>query len=72
MSRVTLELPSDTERKLREKARLSGQTLETYLQALAEQAAANDVGPASAVGIAQWEGTVLGNLSRRELYDDVD
>jgi hypothetical protein len=72
MSRVTLEVPSDTERKFREKARLFGQTLETYLQTLAEQAAAKDASPSPAVGIAQWEGTVLGNLSRRELYDDVD
>jgi len=37
MHNVTLQLHPDTERKLREKARLSGLSLETYLQELAER-----------------------------------
>ena len=41
---VTLNLPADTERRLREKAARSGQTLEGYLEALAREAA----GPAPA------------------------
>lgn len=36
MSAVTVELPLDTERKLRGKAAERGQSLELYLQALAE------------------------------------
>jgi hypothetical protein len=34
MTRVSLEMPADIERRLREKARNSGQTLEAYLQQL--------------------------------------
>jgi plasmid stability protein len=37
---VTLNLPPETERRLREKAARSGQTLEGYLEALAREAAA--------------------------------
>jgi hypothetical protein len=75
MSNVTLQFAPDMERKLREKASLLGQTLEAYLQQLAEKAVVNGAPPASAPGhtpgIVQWEGVVLGTLSRRELYDDV-
>jgi hypothetical protein len=75
MSRVTLQLTPDTERKLREKASLLGQTLEVYLQQLAEKAVTNGAHPTPAPddtpGIVQWEGAVLGTLSRRELYEDV-
>jgi hypothetical protein len=39
MSSVTVELAPDTERKLREQANRSGETLEAYLRRLAERAA---------------------------------
>lgn len=39
MATVTLNLPSETERKLREKAGSAGMTLEGFLSRLAEQAA---------------------------------
>jgi hypothetical protein len=72
MNRVTLQLTPDTERKLREQAGLLGQTLEAYLQQLAEKAVTNGAHPTPAPGgIVQWEGVVLGTLSRRELYEDV-
>jgi hypothetical protein len=75
MSHVTLTLTPDTEKKLREKASRLGQTLEAYLQQLAEKAVANGTParptPQRAPGIDQWEGTVVGPLSRREIYDDV-
>jgi hypothetical protein len=44
MLKVTLRLHSDIERALREKARLSGLSLETYLQELAERDAAGGNG----------------------------
>src|SRR5262245_12680839 len=40
MASVTVQLPSDTEEKLRHRARLLGQSLEAYLQGLAEREAA--------------------------------
>jgi hypothetical protein len=41
MSTVTVQLPPDTERKLRDRAGQLGQTLETFLQQLADTAAGN-------------------------------
>jgi hypothetical protein len=41
MNTVTLRLSADTEQKLRDKARKLGQTLEIYLQQLAEAAVEN-------------------------------
>jgi hypothetical protein len=41
MSILTVQLAPDTERKLRHQAEQVGQTLEAYLQNLAEKAAAN-------------------------------
>ena len=41
MSSVTVTLPPDTERKLREKAVSAGLSLETYLSRLAEADATN-------------------------------
>jgi hypothetical protein len=41
MNNVTLQLSEHTERKLRERARRLGQTLEVYLQLLAEKAVEN-------------------------------
>ena len=38
MSSVVLQFPADTEQKLREQASRAGQTLETYLVRLAEEA----------------------------------
>jgi hypothetical protein len=38
MSMITLELPAETEKKLRERASQSGLTVEGYLQLLAERA----------------------------------
>ena len=48
MSAVTLQLPADTEQKLRDQARRAGQTLEMYLQWLAERAVADMPAPAPA------------------------
>jgi hypothetical protein len=41
MTSITMQLSDDTERKLRDRAWQLGQTLEVYLQQLAEQAAEN-------------------------------
>jgi len=43
MNSVTLRLSADTEQKLRDKARKLGQTLEIYLQQLAETAVENGI-----------------------------
>ncbi|HJZ89949.1 MAG TPA: hypothetical protein VKE40_03700 [Gemmataceae bacterium] len=43
MSAVTIDLPAETERKLREKASSVGLSLETYLRRLAEHAANGQV-----------------------------
>jgi hypothetical protein len=45
MATVTLSLPPETERKLREKAGSAGLTLEGLLSQLAEEAANGPVGP---------------------------
>jgi len=47
MTRVSLEMPADVERRLREKARHSGQTLEAYLQQLVARHALSDAEPPS-------------------------
>ena len=48
MASVVLHLASDTEQKLREKATQSGQTLEAYLEQLAEHNAQGNSGTAAA------------------------
>jgi hypothetical protein len=53
MSTVTLQIPPDTERKLRDRAEQLGQTLEDYLQHLLEQS----VGNGALANPAQREGT---------------
>jgi hypothetical protein len=78
MPSVTLQLPVETVRRLRHRADQEGQTLETYLLHLAETAAEEINGAPSAAAkkvpreLPIWEGRILGSLSRRELYDDVD
>jgi hypothetical protein len=78
MPSVTLQLPADTATRLRQKASLDGQSLETYLVRLAEAAALElngtpaTVANAVSINLPTWEGTVLTSLSRRELYDDVN
>ena len=42
MSAITLHLPPDTERRLREQAARNDQTVESYLEQLAERAATNE------------------------------
>ena len=48
MKTVTLRLSADTEQRLRDKARKLGQTLEVYLQQLAESAVENGTIPGPA------------------------
>lgn len=50
MSHVNVTLPPETERKLRHQASLRGQTLEVYLQKLAEREAASVNGAPPATG----------------------
>jgi hypothetical protein len=50
MSNVTVELPPETERTLRHKASLQGQTLEVYLRELAERDAISANGASRAPG----------------------
>jgi hypothetical protein len=50
MSSVTVELPPETERRFRHQASLQGQTLEIYLQKLAEREAASVNGAPHAPG----------------------
>jgi hypothetical protein len=45
MTAVTVELPSETERTLRERAAASGLTLEVYLRRMAEREAGGAAGP---------------------------
>lgn len=49
MTTISVQLDSSVEQKLREKARLRGQTLETYLQQLAEESARDANGAAAPV-----------------------
>jgi hypothetical protein len=53
MSRVTIELPTGTEQKLREKASLHGKSLEFYLQELLQRDALGANG--AALPLAQGE-----------------
>jgi hypothetical protein len=56
MANITLHLAPEIEGKLREKATLLGQTLETYLQQLAEHDAAASDGTAAPIPASaeQW------------------
>jgi hypothetical protein len=87
MPSVILDLPPDTAQRLRQRAGLAGQSLEAYLLLLAENEARAVAGPPvqtvngsvangpSAQGppdLPMWEGKVVGSLTRRELYEDVD
>jgi len=64
MSSVTVELPPDTERKLRHKASLRGETLEVYLRKLAEREAASVNGaPGAPVKAPTLEG-LTGPIAR--------
>ena len=49
MTRIVLNLPPETERKLREKAAQTGQTLEAYLEQVAEHDVQGKGGGAPAV-----------------------
>jgi hypothetical protein len=74
MSTVTLRLLPETEQKLRAKANQLGLTVETFLQELAERAAATGSPPsppAEPLGLLKWPGTVIRTLSREDIYDDV-
>jgi hypothetical protein len=88
MLSVTLKLSAETAQRLRRKASLSGQSLESYLLRLAEQEAQatgddvalhtkNGANPSRSrtdvpTSLPLWDGVVVGSLSRRELYEDVD
>jgi hypothetical protein len=50
MASITLQLRPETEQRLREKAALRGQTLEAYLQQLAEREAASANGSQTPAG----------------------
>jgi hypothetical protein len=83
MTSVTLTIPPETANCLRQKASRDGLSLESYLLRLAEReadagnraiASSDAIGPITTRGpdLPLWDGTVLGTLSRQELYDDVD
>jgi hypothetical protein len=86
MASVVLNLTSDTERRLREKATRTGQTLETYLEQLArhDAEAANGAGTTQALSDDEFnrlldelaEGPALpplpADFSRSDLYADHD
>jgi hypothetical protein len=55
MSDVTIQLQPDTERRLKEKAEQVGQTLEAYLERLAEHEARNGNGLSAATAEADEE-----------------
>jgi hypothetical protein len=67
MSAVTLQFSTATEQKLRDQASRAGQTLETYLERLAEQAVNNGAHSASVNGSptrpVDSKGNVLSNGS---------
>jgi hypothetical protein len=54
MTTVTIRLGTETEQNLREKARLLGQTLEAYLQHVAEREAKGPNGAAARTPSDQW------------------
>jgi hypothetical protein len=64
MTRVTLEIRSGIEERLREKARRRGQTLEAYLEQLAEREADMDVS-------AEDEGRSLSDAEFDRLLDEL-
>ena len=72
---VTLQLPPDPERMLRAKATRNGQTLESFLQHLAEQAALDTVGPAGSEPTpsewsATWRAWAASHRTLANLADD--
>jgi hypothetical protein len=79
MITVTVELSPRTEYLLREKAAALGQSLETYLQALAEQAAVGNGAPAEKLAAAQpttgqweaeWRAWAVGHARLPYVADD--
>jgi plasmid stability protein len=70
MSAITIQLPTDTETKLRQKAAASGKSLESYLQDLAQRDAREDSDSAAlsdgeSISLAEFE-LLLDELSRNE------
>jgi hypothetical protein len=84
MSTITLHLPADTERALREKAARTGLTVETYLQQVAEREAAGPADRSNDLSADEFEralddlaaGPPLPSLpadfSRADIYTDHD
>jgi hypothetical protein len=64
MSVVTVELPPDTEQKLRHRAGLRGQTLEVFLRQLAEREAASPGGVPGVPGTAPTFEELAGPIAR--------
>jgi hypothetical protein len=70
---VTLSLPPDLEQWLREKAAQCGQTLEAYLQGLAEQALQAEAAPALLPRdqrVAAWRVWVASHAWQPTIADD--
>jgi hypothetical protein len=82
MTTLTIQLPQETEQRLRQKASLSGKSLESYLQELAERAAqekaADGTGPtppgppelSAEQWIAEWRAWVESRPIRPVIADD--
>jgi hypothetical protein len=67
MTHVTLQLRPETEQKLREKAGRHGQTLESYLQQLAE----HDAGESNSTGPVGTSGPPLSEAEFERLLDEL-
>jgi hypothetical protein len=76
MAIITLHLAPEIERTLREKATLLGQTLETYLQRLAEHDAAARDGTAAPIAASteswsdQWRSWASSHVAHPAIADD--
>ena len=71
---VTINLPAETERKLREAAARRGETLEAYLEWLATVCAGNGSGPppgqTAEEWVAAWRAFVDSHASNPHVADD--
>ena len=77
MTTFTIQLPQETEQKLREKASLTGKSLETYVQEIAERAAKEEAAKSppppemsAEEWIAEWRAFVDSRPIRPVIADD--
>ncbi len=66
---MTVTLPPDLESRVAERARAEGISNEAFVEKVVRQATSS--GQTKPGQLPRWQGHVLGDLRRQDLYDDV-